>query len=217
MRLPVRRRFQSPAEKNSHQVELARLQRLELRGVVAVDLDRDASKLFMPRARQVAAPVVGVAHVGDVLAEAHRADLVGPAADRDVHHDLVEGLGLAVFHAPLAAEDRQAAHGQRQLAVGLLEAEAHRALVEHVAGRDVFASRFCRPATRTWRSGVVAVLDVGGQHRVAIVEARLGPQAEGGRQQVRRRPPRPRPAGRSPTPTSSIAPASSALEQQSDR
>jgi hypothetical protein len=37
---------------------------------------------------------------------------------------------LAVLHAPLAAEDRQAAHGERQFAVGLLEAETHGALVD---------------------------------------------------------------------------------------
>ena len=97
-----------------HQVKLAGLQRFKFGGVVLVDLDRDAVKIAhaAPHA-EVFGPVGRIAHIGDVLAKAHRAYSVRAAANRYVHHHRVKTFGFAAFHAPAAAEHWQAAHRQR--------------------------------------------------------------------------------------------------------
>ena len=170
------------AEK-THQVELAGLQRLQPCRVVLVDLDQHAVEVGRAAAHvQVARPVVGIAHVGDVLAELDGPDLVRPAANGRLHHHLVEGLALA----PLAAEHGQAAHGERQLAVGALEAVAHGAFVHHVDAVHVDQHGLVRGRGVRADQGVVAVLHVRGQHSVAIVKARFPAQAEGGRQAIGR-------------------------------
>ena len=131
-----------------------------------------------------------VAHVGDVFAKAHGANGVGAAADRYVHHHLVEAFALAGFGvhrvAPSAAEDGQTTHGQRQLAVGLFEAETHGALAQHVQARHIgqhglVGRRGVRPHQR-----VKAVAHVFGQHRLPVVKARLGVDHKGHRQAVGR-------------------------------
>ncbi|EWS64294.1 hypothetical protein Y695_02463 [Hydrogenophaga sp. T4] len=174
-----------------HQVKLAGLQRLQARRAVLVDLDRDAVEIGgAPAHRQVACPVGRVAHVGDVLAELHRTDLVGPAADGKVHHDLVKALalpGLGIHRiAPGAAEHGQATHRQRHFAVGLLEAVAHRALVDHVQPGHVFQDGLVGGRSVRPHQGVKTVLHVGGQYRLAIVETRLSSQPESDRQAVAR-------------------------------
>ena len=163
---PVARR------KETHQVELTRLQRLQPRGAVLVDLDRDAFEIAGATADvEVACPVTGVAQVGDVAAKLHRPDTVGPAADREVHHHLVERFGLAVLDAPLSAEDRQAPDRQRKLPVRLLEPVAHAAVVEHIDTRNVLEQALVGRRGVRPHQGVVAVFDVRRQHRVAIVKA----------------------------------------------
>ena len=166
-----------------HQVELAGLQRLQPRGVVAVDLDLHAVEVARAALDvQVARPVGRVAHIGDVLAEVDRADAVGPAADGRLHHHLVEGFALP----PVAAEHRQAAHRERQLAVGLAKAKAHGALVQHVRAGHIDQQRLVRRRDKGAHERVEAVFDVGGQHRRAVMKARLTPQPEAGRQAVGR-------------------------------
>ena len=174
---------------DAHEIELAGLERLQSRRSILVNLDGDAVEIGQADThRQRRAPVRRVAHIADVLAELDRTDLVGPAADRRVHHHLVKGLGLAIrAQPPIAAEHRQqGAHGQRQVTIGLFEAKAHRALIDHVtaghlgkqrlvAGRDIFAQQ-----------RLVAVLHILSQYRLAVVKARLLAQFEGRRQAVGR-------------------------------
>ena len=122
-----------------HQVKFTRLERFQPGRVVLVNLDRDALEISAAAAHvQVPGPIRCIAHIGDVTAKFDRADPVRPAADRDIHHHLVERFGLAVLYTPFAAENRQAAYCQRQLAVGLLEAVAHGALIHYVQPRHIF-------------------------------------------------------------------------------
>ncbi len=177
--------------KKAHQIELARLQRFQPRGVVAVDLDRDAVEIGRSLAhRQVARPVVGVAHIGDVAAEAHGADAIRPAADRDVHHDLVKGLalpGLGVrLVAPGAAEHRQTANRQGQFAAGLVKPVAQDSIAQHVEPSHILQDGLVGRRRMGTHQGVEAVLDIGRQHRIAIVEACLWSQAKRGRQPIGR-------------------------------
>ena len=127
----------------AHHVEFAGLKRFEPGRVVFVYLDQHAVEIGRAAPYvQVLAPVVRVAHVGDVFAETHRPDFVGAAADRNVHHHLIKSLGLAAFHAPFATEHWQATHGQWQFAVGPFEVVTHRALVDDFNAGDVFQHGF---------------------------------------------------------------------------
>ena len=172
------------AEK-AHQVKLARFQGLEPCRAVFVDLDQDAVKVGRAFAHiQIARPVLRVTHVGDVFAKLHRADLVRAAANRDVGDHLIERLGLAVFYPPVAAEHRQATHGEGQLAVGQLEAVAHGAVVHHIHPGHLSQQGFVGGRGEGAHQSVEAVLHILRQHRLAVVKARLGPQAEGGRQAI---------------------------------
>ena len=169
----------------THQVEFTCLQGFKFGCVVFVDFDDHAVKVVAATFDvQVTRPVVGVAHIGDVFAKPHRANFVGAAANGDVHHHLVKRFGLAVFHAPLAAEDGQAAHSQRQLAVGFVEAKTHCVVVQHVHTRHVLQHGFVRGGRKRPNEGVVGVFYIGGQHRAAVVKPCLGTQAEGGAQTI---------------------------------
>ena len=129
----------------AHQIELASLQRLQPGGVVLVNFDSDAFKIVAATLDiEVAGPVAGIAHIGDVLAKAHWANPVRAAANWHVHHHLVKRLGLAVFHTPLPAEYGQTPDTQRQLPVGLAKTIAHRPLIHHLGGGNVFEQRFVR-------------------------------------------------------------------------
>ncbi|NJO38854.1 MAG: two pore domain potassium channel family protein, partial [Rhizobiales bacterium] len=65
----------------AHQVKLARFERFQAGGVVAVNLDRDAVKIVRAPAHiEVAGPIAGVAYIRDVFAKAYRTDFVGAAA-----------------------------------------------------------------------------------------------------------------------------------------
>ena len=169
----------------THQVEFTCLQGFELGGVVFVDFDDHTVKVVAATFDvEVTRPVVRVAHIGDVFAKPHRANFVGAAANGDVHHHLVKRFGLAVFHAPLAAEDGQAAHGQRQLAVGFVEAKTHRVVVQHIHTCHILQHGFVRGGRKRPNEGVVGVFYIGGQHRAAVVKPCLGTQAEGGAQAI---------------------------------
>ena len=173
--------------KKTHQVEFARLQCFQLGSVVSVDLDDDAVKVGRAPAHvQVARPITWVTHIGNVLAKTHRANFVRAAAQRLVHHHLVKRLGLAALHAPVAAEHRQAADGQRQFAVGLVEAVAHGAVVQHINPGHVDQHRLVGRRGERADQRVKAVFDVLRQHRFAMVKPRLGPQPEGGREAIGR-------------------------------
>ena len=120
--------------KEAHQIKLAGLQRLQPRRVVLVDLHRDAVEVGRAFAHvQLACPIACITHVGDIPAKVHRADFVGATAYGRVHHHMVKGLAIA----PTVAEDWQAAHGEWQLAVGLLEVVAHGARVQHLGAGHV--------------------------------------------------------------------------------
>ena len=174
---------------DAHQVELAGLQRLQPRRVVFVDLDADAIEVGHASAhRQIGTPVRRVAHIGDVLAKLHRANLVRPAANGHIHHHLIERLGLAIrTQPPVTAEDGQRrTHRQRQIAVGLFEAKAHRALIQHVATLHLGKQRLVARGDIFAQQRLVAVLHILRQHGLAIVKARLGPDLEGGRHAIGR-------------------------------
>ena len=169
----------------AHQVKLTRLQGFEPRGVVLVDLYRDALEVAStPPYTEVARPVLGIPHIGDVAAELHRADAIRAASNRDVGDDLVKGLCLAVLHSPLAAENGQATDRQRQFAVRLLEAVTHGAFIHYLQARHVLQQILVSGRGVGTHQGVVAVFHVGGQHRVAIMKTRLFMDAEGDRQAI---------------------------------
>ena len=177
---PVARRI------DGHEVELAGFHGLQPRGAVLVDLDGDTIEVVSTLAHvQVVPPISRVALVGDVAAKLHRPDAIGAAADGNVGHDLVKALGFAVRQpAPGPAEDWNAAYRQRQLAVGLLEAKAHGALVQYVEPCYLLQQRCVAGRGIGANQGLVAVLYVGSLHRVTVVKARLGPQAKRGAQPV---------------------------------
>ena len=168
------------AEK-AHDIKFARFQGFELGGVVFVDVDFHPVKVERAHAhRQVFGPVVGIAHVGDVFAKAHRANAVGAAANGRFHHHLVKRFA----RAPGAAENGQAAHGQRQFAIGRFKAKAHRAGIQHIHPGHVDEQGFVTRRGVRPHQGVKTVLYILGQHRLTVVKTRLWAQPEGGREAI---------------------------------
>ena len=179
------------SRKETHQIKFTGLQGFQPGGVVLVDLDGDAVEVGAAAAYiEVFGPVAGIAHIGDVLAKVDRTHPVRPAANRNVHHHLVKRLGLAaprcVAFTPAVAEHRQPPHCQRQLPVGLLEPVADGGGIDHVHTGHIFELAANTRRHKRAVERVETVLHVQGQYRVAIVEARLGPQAEGGAQTITR-------------------------------
>ena len=126
-----------------HQVELTGLQGLELGGVVFVNFDCDPVKIAHAAPHiEVFGPVSRITHISDVFAKTHRAHAVRAAAYRYVHHHGIKALGLTAFHAPAAAEHRQAAHRERQFPVGLFKAVAQTAFAQNINAGNVFQQGF---------------------------------------------------------------------------
>ncbi len=131
--------------KKPHQVKLAGLEGFQPGGVVLVDFHGDAVEIVDAALYvEVFRPVAGVAHIGNVLAKAHRANFVGPAADRDIRHHLVKRFWFAILHAPLTAKHWQATHREGKPPVRLLETVAHGSLIHDVHASHIFQQAFVR-------------------------------------------------------------------------
>ena len=80
-----------PGGKKAHQVEFTGFHSFQSGGVVFVNFDRHTVKIGRSFAHvKVFGPVTRVAHIGNVFAKFDGPDLVRSAANRVVHHYLVE-------------------------------------------------------------------------------------------------------------------------------
>ncbi len=164
-------------------IELARLEGFELGGLVLVQaIDHPVEVEGTAPHRQVLAPIRRVALEGDAAPGIVALDQVGPAGHRILEGQLVERYR----GGPFLREHRQGADNQRQLDIALLEIEPHRARVHHRDGLHIRAHAAVAGAGCLAHQHVVGVLDVAGQHRIAVAEARLRPDVEGNGQFVRR-------------------------------
>ncbi len=169
-------------------VVLARLERLEPRGAIRIQLvDDPIEVVHADPHRQRRAPIIRIAPVGNRATVLVLIDQIRPAGDRLLERQLVERDPAAVrLHPPLVREHRHAAHEQRQLAIALMKLEADRMRIDHHRARDLAKNR--RELRRGLRAfqRVERKLDVVRGDRIAVRKARARIDVEGGRQAVRR-------------------------------
>ena len=149
-------------------IELTGHEGFETCDVVFVETIEDAVEVIAALAgRKRTAPVVWIALEHNRTAEVVTLDQVRAAGNRRCELYFVERR----TGCPLAREHRHAADDQRQFAVGGLEIKTHRSRIEHHALFDIGKYHFeLRRAFGYQR--IKRILDVVGQHTVAIVEAR---------------------------------------------
>jgi hypothetical protein len=160
-------------------IEVAALQGLDLREIVVVDLELDATPVHVALAvRQAVSPVVIAPAVGDRLAQHVRLHLVRPAADgRHVVEVPAQALARSAVHVLWI--DGEIGDPDRQIAPVLPEEDFHGVPVGLHQPVDTLPEDPGGGVHVRIEEQVVGEDDVVGRHRLAVGEAGLRPQSDG--------------------------------------